>query len=139
MGVHPEKSRRGRQARRKGSQKELRTVDWYRDQGWVAIHNTHGPFDVMAMKAGERGQVTEVKYGKKRYGNFTPEERAKTLAAALQAGADAYLAWWKPQASEPVLIHSSEWPTGQTQQGESNGVHDSRDTAASGSTTQGNT
>lgn len=104
-----EKSRRGRNSRLIGAKKERQTVEWFRNRGWVAIHNTHGPFDVMAMKEGE-GYLVEVKYGPRPYGNYPPRERALTIAAALQAGGEALLAHWKPRASEPELIHSSEWP-----------------------------
>lgn len=110
MSINQEKSRRGRNSRVIGAKKERQTVEWFRDRGWVAIHNTHGSFDVMALRLGERARVVEVKYGARPYGNYSPRERALTLADALQAGAEAWLAWWEPRASEPELIHSSEWP-----------------------------
>lgn len=106
-----DQSRKGRQARRIGAQKERATVAWFREQGWLAISNTHGPFDLMASKTGERPRIVEVKYGKHPFDHYGPRDRAATIAAALQGGVDAYLAFWKHRAREPQLIHSSEWPS----------------------------
>ncbi len=105
-----ERKRQGRRNRRHGAQKERDTVKWYREQGFVALHNTKGPFDVMAARNGEL-HITEVKSGKRPYDNYPPAERALTIAAAEQAGGQAYLAHWKPYASSPDLIPASQWPT----------------------------
>lgn len=107
-------SQRGRRNRRHGATKERQTIAWYREQGYVVTGNTHGAFDLIALKAGERPKVVEVKAGPSRYGNYPPRERAETIAAALQAGADALLAHWKPRAREPDLIHSDDWPRPKT-------------------------
>lgn len=104
-------SQRGRRNRRHGATKERQTIALYRKWRYVVLGNTHGPFDLVALKAGERPKIVEVKTGPSRYGNYPPHERAETLAAAIQAGADAYLAHWKPRAREPDLIHSDDWPT----------------------------
>lgn len=105
-----ERSRKGRNARLIGAKKERDSVRFKRAQGWVAIHNTHGPFDVLAVKSGHRPQLIEVKYGPTPFSSYPPHERALTIAAALQAGGDAVLHFWKHRASEPIEIHSSEWP-----------------------------
>lgn len=82
---------------------------WYKARGYVAIHNTHGSFDVMAAKPGDL-RVVEVKGTKERYGSFNPADRVETCEAAIAAGAMAYL-WWKPKyAREPEEIPSYEWP-----------------------------
>lgn len=83
---------------------------WFRARGYVVTGNTHGTFDLIALKAGERPKLVEVKTGPSRYGNYPPRERAETIAAALQAGADALLAHWRPYAQEPELTDSKDWP-----------------------------
>jgi Holliday junction resolvase len=99
----------GRASRRRGGNLEREAERWYVTRGWVVVRNTRGPFDMICLKAGERARVVEVK-GSTGFRNYPPAERALTIAAALQAGADAYL-WRRPKgARQPEEVASTNWP-----------------------------
>ncbi len=108
--VDQERSRRGRRNRQRGAEKEWATARLLREEGWEVSRNTHGAYDLMALKAGETPRIIEIKSGQHPFNNYGPKERAETIEAAEKAGADAYLAHWVPYTSSPVYIKSSEWP-----------------------------
>lgn len=88
--------------------KELLIAD-----GWLAFRSpaSLGVCDVIALKAGERPRMVEVKsttgnpYGSR----FSPAHRRALSEAAKRAGADAFLCWWAPRR-EPKWIPENEWP-----------------------------
>lgn len=98
---------RGKQAR--GRTRELRVLDHYRDHGYVAFRCAWGVADVVALKAGLRPLLVQVKSTVEPYQHFRRPERADLIAAAVQADADALLAWW-PAGGALKLIPSTEWP-----------------------------
>jgi Holliday junction resolvase len=81
------------------------------EDGWLAFRApaSLGVADVVALKAGERPRLIEVKSTQGPYRHFLPRDRAELLAAALQAGADAFLAYW-PSRGKLEWIEASEWP-----------------------------
>lgn len=69
-----------------------------------------GDADVVALKAGERPRMIEVKStAAGPYAHFGPTDRIELVEAALQAGATAELCWWPPR-KQPRWIPASEWP-----------------------------
>jgi Holliday junction resolvase len=93
----------------KGTARELQVVRQLRADGWVAFRApaSLGVADVIALKAGERPLLIEVKSG---IGSpFTPDKRAALSEAAHRAGADAYLIHW-PAHGKQMWIRESVWP-----------------------------
>lgn len=82
------------------------------EDGWLAFRApaSLGVADVVALKAGERPRLIEVKSTLSPYAHFLPRDRAELLAAGLQAGADVLLAYW-PNRGKLRWITSEEWPT----------------------------
>lgn len=100
---------RGKQA---GTQRERAVRNHLRDQDWLAFRApaSLGVADVIAMRAGNRPRLIEVKStAQGPYEHFGPADRAKLAAAAELAGADAYLAWWPPRG-QLRWIPATEWP-----------------------------
>lgn len=96
----------------RGVQRERAVRDWLRDRDWVAFRApaSLGCADVVALKAGERPMLVEVKStAGGPYERFGPDARAKLAMAAELAGAVAYLVWWPPR-SETQWIPSDAWP-----------------------------
>jgi Holliday junction resolvase len=96
----------------RGIQRERAVVYWYRDRDWVAFRApaSLGVADVIALKAGERPQLTEVKStAQGPYEHFGPADRAKLKLAGEMAGADVYLCWW-PSRGKMVWLPPSSWP-----------------------------
>lgn len=95
-----------------GTQRERAVRDWLRDRDWLAFRApaSLGVADVVALKAGSRPRLVEVKStAQGPYEHFGPRDRADLRFAAELAGADAFLAWWPPRG-ELRWIPESEWP-----------------------------
>lgn len=99
----------------RGRQRERQVADHLRDRDWLVVKGTSfGIADLVALKAGERPRLIEVKSSTQGpYEHFRREDRARLVAVSLLAGADAVLAWWPPRG---VLrfIDSHEWPVERT-------------------------
>jgi Holliday junction resolvase len=98
--------------KRAGTQRELAVRNHLRDRDWLAFRApaSLGVADVVAMKAGHRPQLIEVKStANGPYEHFGPGDRQRLRFAAEIAGADAVLAWWPPRGTLR-LIPSVEWP-----------------------------
>lgn len=98
----------------RGHQRERAVRDLLRDEGWVAFRApaSLGIADVVALKDGSRPRLIEVKSDSVEYGpfnNFGPKRRAELIAGALQAGADALLAYWPPRG-QLQWIETKDWP-----------------------------
>ena len=95
-----------------GTQRERAVRDYYRDRDWLAFRApaSLGVADVIALKAGHRPQLVEVKStAQGPYESFGPSARARLSFAAEMAGADAVVAWW-PKGGKMRLINEWEWP-----------------------------
>lgn len=69
-----------------------------------------GVADVVALKAGERPRMIEVKSTRRgMYHSFGPADREALSEVAAAADADAYLVWWPPH-SKPQWVPESDWP-----------------------------
>ena len=69
-----------------------------------------GAADVIALRAGSRTQLIEVKStAKGPYEHFGPAARTRLSLTAKLAGADALLAWWPPRG-KLRFIPEHEWP-----------------------------
>jgi Holliday junction resolvase len=96
----------------RGTQREravrlhLEQEDW-----WVArAAGSLGDADLVALKAGHRARLIEVKSTHRGpYHGFGPGDRDRLLFAAALAGADAELAWWPPRG-RLQFYPSNEWP-----------------------------
>lgn len=100
-------------ASNRGHQRERDLVNWLRDHDWFAMRApaSLGVADVVALKAGERPRLIEVKStAQGPYEHFRPKDRADLRFAAKLAGADAVLCWHPPRG-ERRFIPASEWPT----------------------------
>lgn len=77
---------------------------------WVArAAGSLGDADLVALKAGKRPLLVEVKSTIHPYDHFGPKDRADLLFAASIAGADVVLAWW-PSRGKLRWIPPDEWP-----------------------------
>ena len=87
-------------------QDELQAQDWFVTRAAGSL----GDADLVALKAGRRPMIIEVKSTSAGpFHSFGPKDRADLLMAAGVAGADPWLVWWPPRAKarwSPV----SEWP-----------------------------
>lgn len=100
-------------ASRRGHQRERAVRDWLRDRDWLAFRApaSLGVADVVALRDGSRPRLVEVKStAQGPYEHFGPADRAELAAAAVLAGADAFLAWWPPRG-ELRWIPEAEWPS----------------------------
>ncbi len=96
----------------RGIQRERDVRRWYADRDWLAFRApaSLGVADVIALKAGARPQLVEVKStAAGPYEHFRPADRSDLRTAARIAGADAVLAWW-PSRGKLRFIPASEWP-----------------------------
>jgi Holliday junction resolvase len=99
-------------ATNRGAQRERAVRDWLRDRDWLAFRApaSLGVADVVALRDGSRPRLVEVKStAGGPYERFQPANRERLRAAAMLAGADAFLAWWPPRG-ELRWIAESEWP-----------------------------
>lgn len=98
----------------RGIQRERAVRDHLRDRDWLAFRApaSLGVADVVALKAGKRPMLVEVKStAQGPYEHFGPADRAKLSLAGRLAGADVCLAWWPPRG-ELRWIAEYEWPKG---------------------------
>lgn len=96
----------------RGPQRERAVRDWLLERDWVVVRaaGSLGSVDLVALKAGQRPRLIEVKANARGpYHSFGPADRADLSLRALWADADAYLAWWPPRGALR-WIHESEWP-----------------------------
>jgi Holliday junction resolvase len=89
--VDPERSRRGKSARRRGRDFERAVCAHLERIGGEAIlvSGSHGPYDVVWLRHGQRPALIEVKLG----GYMLPVEREAITLAAARADAAALMAW----------------------------------------------
>ena len=100
-------------SQRRGTGRERLVREWYADRDWLAFRApaSLGVADVIALRAGSRPQLVEVKStAAGPYEHFRPADRADLKAAAELAGADAVLVWW-PSRGKMRAIPANEWPT----------------------------
>lgn len=90
-------------------ERQVRRVKEAEDYVVVRAAGSLGPVDLVAMRAGSRPQLIEVKSTINPYDHFPPADRAEMLLAAEMAGGDAVLAWW-PKGGTLRWIPSCEWP-----------------------------
>lgn len=85
------RSAHGRSNRRRGRDFERAVVRHLESVGGVAVNvsGSHGPFDVIWLRAGQAPALVECKLG----GYLLPMEREAIRDAALRAGAVPMMAW----------------------------------------------
>ncbi len=95
-----------------GTRVELKVVHYLRDADWIAQRAAASlGVDVIALKAGHRPQLIEVKSTVAGpFSGFGPADRKKAKAVAEMAGAEAFLYWWPPRKNLRVFP-SWEWPS----------------------------
>lgn len=101
-------------AKRRGTQREHAVRDVLEADGWLVVRGAGslGVADLVALHAGRKPRLVQVKSDDDSpYGHFGPGERGRLLDAAVQAGAEAWLAWWPPGRKRGLKwIHESDWP-----------------------------
>lgn len=99
----------------KGHGRERQIKKLLEEQGWIVFRApaSLGVCDLIALKAGERPRMIEVKANELGgpWSNFRWRDRADLLEAAMVAGAEAWLCHVVSRR-EPVWIHQSQWPEG---------------------------
>lgn len=96
----------------RGIDRERKLRDQLLSEDWVAFRApaSLGVADVVALRSDRRPRLIEVKStAQGPYEHFGPADRADLSAAAVRAGAEAWLVWWPPRA-KPRWIAESEWP-----------------------------
>lgn len=96
----------------RGIQRERDLVSRLKEEGWFAMRApaSLGVADVVALKAGERPRMVEVKSTSAgAYAGFGPADREALSEVAAAADADAYLVWW-PKRKPPKWIPEDDWP-----------------------------
>lgn len=69
-----------------------------------------GDADLIALKAGERGKMIEVKStAGGPYERFGPKDREDLLIASRKAGLEPFLVWHPPR-KEAVWLNYTQWP-----------------------------
>ncbi len=101
-----------RNAKAKGAEKERRTKALLEAEGWYVTRAgaSLGAADLVALRAGERPLLVQVKASDRPFKNFGPTERGELRDVAAAAGAVATLAWWPPRARTHDLRDEVEWP-----------------------------
>lgn len=95
-----------------GHKRERQVRERLEDDDWVVVRaaGSLGDVDLVALKAGHRARLIEVKAtAGGPYERFGPKDRADILFKAQLAGAAAELAWW-PARGVLRFIPSNEWP-----------------------------
>ncbi len=96
----------------RGHNRERRVRDWLTDRDWIVVRaaGSLGCVDLVALKAGERPRLIEVKStAGGPYERFGPADRAELSLNAEWAGAEAWLVWWPPRG-QLRWIAEAEWP-----------------------------
>lgn len=101
---------------RRGTQREHQTCDELAKRGYSTIDSrgSHGPVDVVALRAGRPTLAIQVKSDAKKYGpfaNFGPKDRRALRDWAAVAGATPMLIWWPPYG-QMTWIPEKSWPDG---------------------------
>jgi Holliday junction resolvase len=95
-----------------GHNRERQVLKRLQEDNWYVLRaaGSLGVADLIAMKKGREVRMIEVKATKAGpYAGFGPADRAELLAAAEQAGAQAWLVWW-PRHGKEKWIPPGEWP-----------------------------
>lgn len=95
-----------------GTLVERKVLKLLREENWFCFRTpaSLGVCDVVALKAGHRPRMLEVKSTVRGpFAGFPPSDRRDLHDAAVAAGADAYLAYWPPRKAL-ALIPSYDWP-----------------------------
>mgnify|MGYP001117449469 CR=1 FL=1 len=97
---------------RRGAAKENRRARQLEADGWVCAvtRGSHGPFDILAVRAGRRPRLEQVKSTRTPFSSFPPREREQLLELGRRAGADVFLVWFPPRSNDPVVIPPEDWP-----------------------------
>jgi hypothetical protein len=96
--------------RGRGRARELAVRDHLRAQGWVVRRLADGPADLVALKAGVRPLLVQVKStAGGPWEHFGPADRTALEHEAISAGADATLAYWPPQG-RLRWFPAARWP-----------------------------
>ena len=96
----------------RGIDRERKVRDWLTERDWIAFRApaSLGVADVVALKAGSRPRLIEVKStAQGPYEHFGPGDRARLRFAAEMAGADPFLVWWPPRGTMHWL-GPNDWP-----------------------------
>jgi Holliday junction resolvase len=100
----------------RGLQRERDLVRVLREGGWWAIRSpaSKGNVDVVAVRRMVDGVprvwFVEVKSTHRGpFHSFGPKDRAALLLAAMEAGAEPWLAWWPPH-KKLQMIPALDWP-----------------------------
>jgi hypothetical protein len=99
----------------KGARFERMTAELYSFDGWVVVRSAAslGPADLLAMRAGDKPRLVQVKSGGLKRGpwaDFRRGERAILRAMAAKAGADAVYYFWPNGIGQPRVFWPHEWP-----------------------------
>ena len=89
----------------RGTRREHKIGDLYEENGWAVVRaaGSHGPADLVCMKAGRQTELVQVKADRSSaFAHFGPAEREELLRFALKAGARAVLAWHPPDRKPPA-------------------------------------
>jgi Holliday junction resolvase len=95
----------------RGFQRERAVRDKLLSEDWLAFRApaSLGCADVIALRAGSRPRLIEVKSTIGPYSHFGPAARVRLSLAGRLAGADVFLAWW-PKHGKLRFLPESEWP-----------------------------
>lgn len=106
------RSRRGRQSRRRGHDRERAYIKRQTEDGWFSMRApaSLGAVDVVSIKPGsvEFAEVKSTAAGP--FADFGPKDRERLLTTADFAGATAVLVWW-PKHKQPVKFYAHSWPS----------------------------
>lgn len=96
---------------RRGRVRELRAIDHLRHMGWPVVYRlAHGHADLVALRAGRRPWLVQVKSTRRAFEHFGPADRVALEHEAVAAGAEAMLCWWPAGASVPAFLPAESWP-----------------------------
>lgn len=96
----------------RGRQRERDLKRQLEEKGYwvVKAGGSLGDADLVALKAGERGKMIEVKSTTDGpYKSFGPKDREDLYNAAQKAGLEPYLVWWPPR-KEAKWFNWTMWP-----------------------------
>lgn len=97
---------------KKGANRERQALKLLREQGYYAERTagSHGVADIIALKAGEKARLIQVKCTKSKWSGFGPEDRELLKQMGQKANAQVELLWWPTDGKGPRYIPSNEWP-----------------------------
>jgi Holliday junction resolvase len=97
-----------------GHNRERQVLRKLQDEGWYVLRaaGSLGVADLIALHKGREPRMIEVKATKAGpFAGFGPADRADLIAAAEQAGAQAWLVHW-PRHGKMKWIPPCDWPGG---------------------------